>query len=94
MSDYKIIVPIVTNQRSVFAGVTDYYKQSPLGPSCDSDWDGNGYTALEYDILNEDQVYDRELEATLDKADYQRITIDVLGYIKDYVEIGCCDYEP
>ena len=32
--------------------VTYFFKQEPLGPSCDSDWDCYGYTNIEFDVLD------------------------------------------
>lgn len=52
--------------------VTHFYEQEPLGRWCDSDWDAQGYTDIEYTVL---RAYDEIEEEDL-TASWEEITLE------------------
>lgn len=46
------VAPFVDEDNGVEVVVTHFFVQKPLGKWCDSDWDANGYTELEWDFLD------------------------------------------
>ena len=62
------------------ARVTYFFKQEPLGPMCDSDWDCYGYTEVDFDILDRRGRPAPWLERKLNDAERERISTEIEEY--------------
>jgi len=57
--------------------VTHYFKQKPMGPSADSDWDCYGYTEVEFEVCDRRGRPAPWLERKLTLEDKNRIEIEI-----------------
>lgn len=57
--------------------VTYYFKQEPMGPSADSDWDCYGYTEVEFEVCDRRGRPAPWLERKLTLEDKNRIEIEI-----------------
>ena len=65
------------------ARVTHYFRQAPLGPMADSDWDCYGYTNCEFDILDRRGRPAPWLERKATDDDRQRIEQEITDQLED-----------
>jgi len=59
-----------------------FFKQPALGPDCDSDWDANGYTDIEFEVLDRRGRPAPWLKEKMTTDDVARIK----ALIEDYLE--------
>ena len=57
--------------------VTYFFRQKPLGPRCDSDYDCYGYTECEYNVLDRKGYPAKWLEKLMTDADKARIDCEI-----------------
>ena len=62
--------------------ITSYFRQKPLGPRADSDYDAMGYTDAEYTVLDREGYPALWLDRKIKNEDNERI----LALIDDYKE--------
>lgn len=60
--------------------VLHWFKQKPLGPSCDSDWDAMGYLECEFSVLDRRGRHAPWLEAKMTEDDRDRIINELEKY--------------
>lgn len=60
--------------------VTHYFKQKPMGPRADSDWDCYGYTEIEFEVCDRRGRPAPWLERKLTLEDKQRIETEIEEY--------------
>ena len=53
--------------------VTHFFRQAPLGPSADSDWDCYGYTEIEFEVCDRRGRRAPWLERKMTKADREEV---------------------
>jgi len=63
--------------------VEHVFVQPPLGPMCDSDWDANGYTDLEYTVCDRRGRPAPWLARKLTPDDTCRIEDEVLAHLAE-----------
>lgn len=63
--------------------VTYYHKQKPLGPMCDSDWDAEGYTEINFEVCDRRGRPAPWLERKLTAEDKERIETEIEEYNYD-----------
>ena len=63
--------------------VTYFYKQPPLGPNCDSDWDCFGYTHIDFDVLDRRGRPAPWLERKLTDVERERIEAEIEAMKED-----------
>ena len=57
--------------------VTYFFRQKPLGPSCDSDWDCHGYTDIEFEVLDRRGRPAPWLVRKMTESDKERIELEI-----------------
>lgn len=60
--------------------VTHYFKQKPMGPSADSDYDCYGYTDIEFEVCDRRGRPAPWLERKLTPEDKNRIDVEIEEY--------------
>lgn len=60
--------------------VDRFFRQKPLGRGCDSDWDCDGYTEIDFTVCDRRGRPAPWLERKLTIADRERIEVQIIEY--------------